>query len=112
MRRQTIKIELTNGKIEIDYSNFSISKGAVKARMDHLKGLIEAVLLAESDLARLSDTEATALRPAIEAQSLVCQFRIYEATEAALLMHRVIVGQANIADNGFPEIGPGYIDDV
>lgn len=112
MRKQAIKMKISDGKIEIDYHKLSIPKSSAKARMYHLKRLIEAVLLADSDLACLTGIEAALQRPAIEAQNLVYQFRIYEATEAALLLRKVILGEASIGENGFPEIGPGYIQDV
>lgn len=112
MRKKKVKIKYKDGTLEVDYSGYSISKSSLKARIDHLKPLIDAILTAESSLSNLSSKEVTALRPAIEAQNLVYQFRVYEAAEAALLLERVATGQANIAEHGFPEIGRGSIKDV
>lgn len=80
--------------------------------MEHIKGLIEAILLADSSSSSLPKSEMADRRPAIEAQNLVYQYRIYEATEAALLLERIASGQSNIADHGFPEIGSGFIKNV
>lgn len=112
MLKQTAKIKCRDGMVEIDISDYSLSQVAARARVKQLKSLIDAILSAESSLANLSKKEAIERRSAFEAQNFVYQYRVYEATEAALLLNRVIVGQANIAEHGFPEIGPGFIDDV
>lgn len=112
MRKPTLKITYSESRIEIDFSEYGITESIAKERIERLKPLFEAIFLAESDISSMSNEVVASRLPAISAQDLVYQYRVYEATEAALLLHRVTRGQANIADHGFPEIGSGFVRDV